>query len=176
MINQKMEDAINKQINNEMYSAYLYMAMAAHADKVGLKGFAHWFMIQYHEEMYHAMKMYEYLQSRGGEIKLTAIAEPPKSWDSPLQMFEDTLEHEQFITKCINDLVDLARAENDKPSEIFYHWYVMEQVEEEDNDNTIIDRLKIIGNKGHALLMLDKELGSRENDVPIDFAKGVSEE
>ncbi len=174
MISKKMEDAINNQINNEMYSAYLYMAMAAYSDSIGLPGFAKWFMVQYHEEMAHAMKMYEYLQSRGGTVKLGAIKKPPQTWKSPADMFEQTYKHEQFITGCISDLMDLAQAEKDRASEIFYQWYVTEQVEEEENDTAILAKLKLIGNGTNGLLMLDNELGARAVAVPTDFSLGVN--
>ncbi|MDD4623542.1 MAG: ferritin [Kiritimatiellae bacterium] len=174
MISKKMEEAINTQINNEMYSAYLYMAMSTYSDSIGLKGFAKWFMVQYHEEMVHAMKMYEFIQSRGGAVKLGALKKPPQTWKSPTDMFEQTYKHEQFITGCINDLVDLARAEKDKASEIFYQWYVTEQVEEEDNDTTILAQLSLIGDGKNGLRMLDKELGARAVNVPTDFSMGVS--
>ena len=176
MIGKKMEKAINGQINNEMYSAYLYMAMSAHAQSTGLKGFANWFMVQYHEEMVHAMKMYEFLQSRGGTVRLQALKEPPSAWKSPLEMFEKTLEHEQFITGCINDLVDLARAEKDHAAEVFYQWYVTEQVEEENNDNEIIAQLKLVGDSPQGLMMVDAQLAARMTTVPTEFSKGVEKQ
>jgi ferritin len=174
MISKKMEKAINGQINNEMYSAYLYMAMSAHAANEGLKGFSHWFMVQYHEEMVHAMKMYEFVQSRGGTVELQAIKLPPKSWKSPMQMFQDTYKHEQFITTCINDLVALAREEKDNASEIFYQWYVTEQVEEEENDTEIIAMLKMAGDSSQGIMMVDAKVGARMTTVPTDFSLGVT--
>jgi ferritin len=173
MISKKMEKALNGQINNEMYSAYLYMSMSAHANDVGLKGFANWFMVQYHEEMVHAMKLYEHVQSRGGKPKLLAIKEPPATFASAMDMFQKTLMHEQFITKCINDLMDLAIAEKDHASQTFLQWYVTEQVEEEENDNDIIAQLKLIGSDVQGLMMLDRELSTRMTTVPTEFSKGV---
>lgn len=176
MIGKKMEDAINVQITNEMYSAYLYMSMSAFSDSLGLKGFAKWFMVQYHEEMVHAMKMYEFVQARGGTVRLGQLKEPPCTWASPTDMFEQTYKHEQFITGCINNLVELARAEKDNASEIFYQWYVTEQVEEEENDTDILAQLKLIGDHVGGLMMLDKELGARMLTVPTDFSLGVSKQ
>ena len=161
MINEKMTDVLNKQINNEIYSAYLYMSMSAHSTHIGLKGFANWFMVQYQEEMVHAMKLYDYINSQGGKVRLQSLDQPPSEFDSPLDMFEKTLTHEQFITKCINDLVDLAMAEKDHATNIFLQWFVTEQIEEEGNDNDIISKLKRIGGDGNALFMIDKELATR---------------
>jgi len=174
MIGKKMEKALNGQINNEMYSAYLYMAMSAHAAAEGLKGFANWFMVQFHEEMVHAMKFYEFVLARGGTVELQAIKQPPKSWKSPMQMFQDTYKHEQFITACINDLVALARKENDNASEVMLQWYVTEQVEEEENDTEIIGMLKMAGESTQGLMMIDAKLGARMTTVPTDYSKGVS--
>ncbi len=161
MLSEKMIEALNKQLSNEIYSAYLYMSMSAHSTYIGLKGFANWFMVQYQEEMVHAMKIYDYINDQGGQVKLMAIEQPPTEFESPLDMFEKTLKHEKFITKCINDLVDLAIAEKDHATNIFLHWFVTEQIEEEANDNDIISKLKLVGKEGNGLLMLDKELAAR---------------
>jgi len=161
MLGKKMLGELNGQVNKEMYSAYLYMAMSAHSEYVGLKGFANWFMVQYKEEMEHAMRIYNYINDQGEQVKLMAIEEPPMVFESPLDMFEKTLAHEQFITKSINDLVDVAIEEKDHATKIFLEWFVTEQIEEESNDNDIITRLKLIGDNGNGLLMLDRELGTR---------------
>ena len=161
MISKKMVEALNNQINKEMYSAYLYLSMSAHSTFIGLKGFANWFMIQVQEEISHAQKMYNYINDRGGKVKLMLIEEPLYEFESPMNMFEKTLKHEQFITNSINELVDLAIKENDHATQIFLQWYVTEQIEEEGNDNDIIAKLKFIGKDGNGLLMLDKELGAR---------------
>ncbi len=174
MISQKMADTINAQINNEMYSAYLYMAMSAHSSTQGLNGFAKWFMVQYHEEMFHAMKMYNYLLDQGAEPHLKAIKEPPKTFESAMDMMKKTLEHEQFVTKSINAIADLARQENDHATYAFIQWYVVEQIEEEKNDNEIIQRLSLAGEKGPGLFMLDGHLGGRALSVQSDFSVGVS--
>jgi ferritin len=173
MLTKKMEETLNGQINNEMYSAYLYSAMSADCSFKGLKGFANWFMVQYHEEMLHAMKLYEYVIKMGGKVKLLAIKEPPPSFKSPMDMFEKTLAHEQFITKCIGDLVDLSIKEKDHASEVFLQWYVTEQTEEEENDNDIIAQLKLIGRDTAALFLLDKDMAARMTTVPTDYSKGV---
>ena len=161
MLSEKMIDALNKQLNKEIYSAYLYLSMSAHSTFIGLKGFANWFMVQYKEEMMHAMKIYDYVNNQGGQVKLVAIAQPPTEFGTPLDMFEKTLEHEKFITKCINDLVNLAIEEKDHATNIFLQWYITEQIEEEANDNEIISKLKLVGKEGNGLFMLDKELAAR---------------
>ena len=176
MLNKKVAQALNEQINKEMYSAYLYMSMSSYSADIGLKGFANWFMVQYHEEMYHAMKMYEYLQSQGELVKLDSIQQPPHTFKDALDMFTQTLTHEQYITKSINDLVELAMSKKDHATQIFLQWYVTEQVEEEDNDNEIIAQLKLIGDSPQALLQFDRELRERAVDVPTDFSKGVEQE
>jgi ferritin len=140
---------------------------------MGLKGFANWFMVQYHEEMFHAMKLYEYVQRQGNEVNLKAIAEPPHEFESPMDMFSRTLEHEQFVTRSINELMELAVSEKDHASQIFLSWYVTEQIEEEENDNDIIQQLKIIKDNPQGLLMLDRELSGRMTNVPTDFSKGI---
>jgi ferritin len=173
MLGKKMEAALNEQINKEMYSAYLYMSMSADSANKGLKGFANWFMVQYHEEMLHAMKMYEYIARQGGKVTLKAIAEPPQSFESAMDMFQKTLKHEQFVTKSINELVNLAIQEKDHASQAFLQWYVTEQVEEEQNDNDIIAQLKLIGSDTSGLFMVDKEMAARMLTVPSDFSKGV---
>ena len=173
MLHKIMAQALNEQINNEMYSAYLYMSMSAYSNKVGLKGFANWFMVQYHEEMFHAMKLYEYVQRQGEEVKLEALKAPPSEFTSQLDLFTQTLAHEQYITSSLNELMDLAISKKDHATKIFLEWYITEQVEEEENDNDIILELKLIGDDPHALLMLDRELAARVTTVPTDFSKGV---
>jgi len=171
MLSEKMAEALNKQVNKEMYSAYLYMAMSAYSTYTGLKGFANWFMIQYQEEMVHAMKIYDYINDQGGQVKLAAIEQPLTEFESPMDMFEKTLEHEKFITRSINELVDLAIAEKDHATNIFLQWFVTEQIEEEGNDNEIIARLKLVGEDGNGLLMLDKELAMRVFTPPVASEK-----
>lgn len=173
MLNKKVNQALNEQINREMYSAYLYMSMSVYAADAGLKGFANWFMVQYHEEMYHAMKIYEYLQRQGETITLETIHKPPHTFENALDMFTQTLTHEQYITQSINNLMELAISKKDHATQIFLQWYVTEQIEEEDNDNDIIAQLKLIGDSPQGLLMLDRELRTRNVDIVTDFSKGV---
>jgi len=172
MLSDKMVEALNKQLNKEMYSAYLYMAMSAYSTYTGLKGFANWFMVQYQEEMVHAMKIYDYINDQCGQVKLMAIEQPLTEFESPLDMFEKTLEHEKFITRSINELVDLAIVEKDHATNIFLQWFVTEQIEEEGNDNEIISKLKLVGEDGNGLLMLDKELAARVFTPPVTSENG----
>ncbi len=171
MISKKMTDALNLQINKELYSAYLYLSMSAHAENIGLKGFANWFFVQVQEEMSHAQKIYTYINDQNQKIILDEIKKPPIEFKSPMDMFQKTLEHEQFVTKSINGLVAIAREEHDYATEIFLHWFVTEQIEEEGNDNEIIDKLKYIDDNGNGLLMLDKELGVRTFVAPAVSAE-----
>jgi ferritin len=130
-------------------------------------------MVQYHEEMLHAMKLYEYVILRGGSITLQLIPQPPATFASPLDMFQKTLEHEQYITNSINERMDLAIAEKDHATQIFLQWYVTEQVEEENNDQEILAQLKMIGSDAQGLMLLDKELAARITTVPTEFSKGI---
>jgi ferritin len=175
MLSEKMSAAINEQINREMYSGYLYMAMSTYSNTLGFKGFANWFMVQYHEEMMHAMKMYEYLHRHGAPVRLMKIDEPQATFESVLDMFEKTLAHELTVTRSINELMDLAIAEKDHATQIFLQWYITEQVEEEENDNEIIAQLKMIGDNPQGLMMLNRELAARSASVVTDFSKGVGE-
>ena len=161
MLNRTVQDAMNKQIKNELYSAYLYLSMSAYCESANLAGFAHWMRVQAQEEMGHAMKFYEFLHSRGSRVVLQAIDQPPAKFQSPLDVFEKTLEHEQKVTAMIHSLYALAVREKDYASQIFLQWFVTEQVEEENSAAQIIETLKMIGDKRQALLMLDRELGRR---------------
>ncbi|HPS55939.1 MAG TPA: ferritin [Sedimentisphaerales bacterium] len=161
MISEKVQKAFNKQLNAEIYSAYLYLSMASYFQSNDLPGFANWMRVQEQEERFHALKFYDYILARGGKVTLTAIETPPDSWKDALDVIKSTLVHEQKVTSMINDLVYLARDEKDNASEIFLQWYVSEQVEEEDNVNKILGQLKIIKDAPQALFLLDKELGLR---------------
>ncbi|MBN1834244.1 MAG: ferritin [Spirochaetales bacterium] len=162
MISKKMQDAINEQINKEMYSSYLYLSMAAQAEDWNLKGFANWLEKQADEESEHAEKLYEHLVDRSGRVLLKAIDGPPTEWKSPLAMFEEVYAHEQKVTAMIHNLVALSRSENDYASEVMLHWFVSEQVEEEANSSEIVERLKRIKDSSNGLMMLDRSLGERE--------------
>ncbi|UCE20402.1 MAG: ferritin [Gemmatimonadota bacterium] len=161
MLSKKMVKALNEQINKEIYSAYLYMSMSSYSDSIGLKGFANWFMVQYQEEMEHAMRFYNYVQEQGEQVTLMAIDQPETKFASPLALFEKTLEHEKYVTKRINTLVDQAMKENDHATRIFLQWFVTEQVEEEANASDIIGKLKLVGKDSSGLLMVDQELAAR---------------
>ncbi len=161
MLKEEMVEALNDQINEELYSAYLYLSMSSYFDSLGLKGFANWMMVQFKEEMDHAMKIYHYILYQGGKVVLKSIKAPPVEWDSPLHAFEETLKHEQHITERINYLVDLAERLKDRATFNFLQWYIDEQVEEEANDREIIDKLKLIDDSKNGLFMLDRELGQR---------------
>ena len=161
MISQKVQDALNRQCNREMYSAYLYLSMSAYFQSLNLKGFASWMRVQTQEEMVHAMKFYDYVVQRGGRVILADIEAPPTEWKSPRDAFDKTYEHEQKVTGLINDLMNLAIAEKDHASVNFLQWFVTEQVEEEESSSEVAERLKLIGKDSNSLLMLDKELGQR---------------
>lgn len=160
-MNKKVEEAINKQINAEIYSAYLYLAMAAYFDAQGLEGFGNWMKIQAQEEMTHAMKFYRWVFERGGKVVMEAIDKPNGEYGSSLEVFEEVLKHEQEVTSLINGLYELATNEKDYAFKSMLKWFIDEQVEEEGNAQQIIDQVKLAGEQGPGLYMLDKELGAR---------------
>lgn len=162
MIADKMAASINAQINAELYSSYLYLSMAAWFESQNLCGMAKWMRVQAKEEQSHAMKFFDYLVDRGGEVKLTAIEAPPVKWSSALAVFGATLEHEKKVTALLNKLADQAQAQKDKPSEILLQWFITEQVEEEANATKIVATLKMIKDSAGGLLQLDHHLGKRE--------------
>lgn len=164
MLSKKLEDAINKQINVELWSGYLYLSMATHYSHEGLPGVANWFTQQFHEEQEHAMKFMDYMASKGNKVLLQPLDKVDTNWDSLLKAFGDSLAHEKVVTSNINDLVTLAREEKDYATENMLQWFVSEQVEEEESVQEIIDALELIGDKGHAIYMLDKELAKRKGD------------
>lgn len=161
MISKKLEDAINYQINRELFSEYYYLSMASYFNSVGLRGFENFFLVQVEEERFHAMKMYRFLNDKGGQVKLAAIEAPKTEFKSTQEVFELAYEHEKLVSKLINDLMDLAIAENDHAARNHLNWFVEEQVEEEDSMETILNKLKLINGEGHGLLMLDNELAQR---------------
>lgn len=161
MINEKIENALNEQITMETYSSYLYWSMATWFDHQNLGGFANWMKKQAKEEWGHAEKLYSYIVQRGGRVKLVGIGAPPQDWASPLAIFEASYHHEQSVTKRINFLVKLARDESDPATEIFLHWYVNEQVEEEASVDRIVQLLKKAKDSVGAMFYIDKELGGR---------------
>jgi ferritin len=161
MISKKMAKAINKQINAELYSSYLYFAMSSQAAVIGLKGLANWMYVQTKEEMTHALKFCNYLSDQGEQALMEAIGQPPTSFKSPLHMFEETLKHEKIVTSRINELANLAAEEKDHATAALLQWYITEQVEEEKNATEIIALLKMAGDNKGALIMLDKDLAAR---------------
>lgn len=161
MISKKMADALNKHMNLELYSANMYLSMSSCANEMGLKGAANWFMVQYREEMIHFMKFYTYLVDQGINVTLLASKAVPNSYKSLLEIMQKTLSHEQMITSCINELSEQAVQEKDHASQIFLQWFVTEQIEEENNDRDLIAKLKLVGDNGHGILMIDGEMGQR---------------
>ena len=161
MINEKIRMELNKQVNAELYSAYLYLSMSAYFKSINLPGFANWMRVQTLEEMVHADKFYQFILSRGGKVELEAIDGPPKTWASPLAVFEHAYSHEQKVTSLINDLVNLALKEGDHATGVFLQWFVNEQIEEEASADEIQQKLKLIGKESSSLFMIDQELGQR---------------
>ena len=162
-IKQKVATAINDQIEKEFYSYYLYLSMAAHFESNNLKGFGHWLRVQAKEEAEHAMKLYDYLLSRGGKVVLKSIEAPPSDWKSHKDVFDDAYKHEQKVTGLIAKLVELSKHEDDTATEVFLQWFVKEQVEEEASAQEVLHKLQLLGAQGSALFLLDSELGKRQS-------------
>jgi ferritin len=161
MISKKMEEALNEQVNAELYSAYLYLSMESYFKSLNLNGFANWMRVQTQEEVAHAMKIYDFVNERGGRVTLKAIEGPETEWDSPLAVFNAVYAHEQKVTGLINNLVDLAIKEKDHATNSFLQWFVNEQVEEESSADEIVQQLKMMENAPGGMFMLDRELGQR---------------
>jgi len=162
MLSQTLQDAINQQVKNELYSAYLYLAMVADFEAKNLPGFAHWMRLQSQEEVSHAMKLFDYVNDRGGRVILEAIDQPPVEFKSPLDSFQQALEHEREVTAMINSLYELAVKENDYPTQIMLQWFIEEQVEEEKNATEVVELLKMVGDHPAGLLMLDRQMAARQ--------------
>jgi len=156
-----MQEALNKHVNAELYSSYLYLSMSAHFQSANLTGFAHWMRVQAREELAHAMKFYDHVLERGGTVNLQTVESPPSRWDSPLAAFEDAYRHEQKVTGLINQLVDDAVQTRDHATNNFLQWFVSEQVEEEAAADAIVQKLKLVGDAPGGLLMIDHHLGER---------------
>lgn len=167
MISNRMVEAINKQINEELFSAYLYLSMSTFFENMSLGGFANWMRVQAQEEQFHAMKFFDYLQERGSKVELLAIEKPANNWESIQEVFEATLEHEEHITSKINELVTISLEEKDYASQNFLQWYVDEQVEEEATASEILEQIKFLGDNKHGLLMLDREFKARVYTPPV---------
>jgi ferritin len=161
MISKKMEEALTEQVNAELYSAYLYLSMESYFKAQNLNGFANWMKVQTQEEVSHAMKIYDFINERGGRVLLKTIEGPPTDWGSALAVFQAVYEHEQKVTGLINDLVDLAIKEKDHATNSFLQWFVNEQVEEESSADEILQQLKMMQNAPGGMFMLNRELGQR---------------
>ncbi|MFN2389626.1 MAG: ferritin [Actinomycetota bacterium] len=166
MPSKDLQDAMNTHLNQELYSAYLYLAMAANFEAANLPGFAGWMRAQAKEEYAHAMKFWDYIYDRGGRVTLLAIAEPPAKYKAPLDAFQKAFDHEKEVTRAIHELYGRAVAEKDYASEVFLQWFVSEQVEEEKSAGQIVDTLKMVGDSMASLLMFDRELGARGAPTP----------
>jgi ferritin len=162
MLTDKVQAALNEQIKEELESAYVYLAMSAESDRLGLPGFANWFKMQYSEELAHADRFFNYVLERDGEIELHGLGKPEVSGETPLSLFEKALNHEQHITSCIFKLKDLARAESDHATDVFLEWFVNEQVEEEASTREVIDQLRLVDGSPNGLFMIDRELAGRK--------------
>ncbi len=161
MLSEKMQKALNDQVNAELFSFYLYLSMAAYFEAENLPGFATWMRMQADEEMIHAMKFFDYINERNGRVNLGAIEAPKTEWDSALAAFEEALEHEKYISGRINDLVALAIAENDHATNSFLQWFVDEQVEEEASVDAVVQDLRRVADFPPGIFMMDRELGTR---------------
>ncbi len=167
MISKKMEKALNEQVNAELYSAYLYLSMESYFKSLNLNGFANWMRVQTQEEISHAMKIYEFIDERGGRIILKPVKGPETEWDSPLAVFNGVYEHEQMVTGLINNLVNLAIKEKDHATNAFLQWFVNEQVEEESSADEMVQQLKMMEKAPGGMFMLDRELGQRVFTPPV---------
>jgi ferritin len=162
MIKEKILTILNKQINEELYSSYLYLSMSNFFSSLNLDGLAKWMRMQSQEEYEHGMKIYDYIQQRDGKVVLAKIETPKAIWKSPLEVFQETLKHEQHITSCIHNIINLAIQEKDHATTNFFQWFVGEQVEEEANATNILEKMKMVGDNKSGLFMLDRELGKRQ--------------
>lgn len=174
MIPKPVEEIINEQIKNELESAYLYLSAAAWFQEKNLDGMANWMKVQVHEETIHAMKFFDHIANRGGKVILLDLKQIKTNWTSPLEVFQDAVVHEEFITGCINKIVTVVRDNKDYAAEPMLHWFVNEQIEEESNVTKIVEELKRIGTSQDGLFMLDRELAARVWPVgscfnPIDY-------
>ena len=164
MLSEKVQDAINEQIKNELYSAYLYLAMSAHFETAGLPGFAKWTRLQAQEENEHAMKFFDYINERGGRVVLQAIDQPPVKYGSALDVFKAILDHEKLVTALIHKLYETAGKEKDFATQIMLHWFISEQVEEEANATKLVEQLQMVEEHQGTLLHLDRQAGKRAEE------------
>ncbi len=166
MLNEKVQDAFNTQLNAELYSSYLYLSMSAYFEDINLPGFASWMRVQAEEELIHVMKFFGFIVERNGKMVMTAIDAPPTSWDSPLAVFGDAYKHECKISGNINELVNLAMEQKDYSANAFLQWFVTEQVEEENTADQVVQQLKLMADAPGGLFMLDRELAARVFMMP----------
>lgn len=166
MISQKMQDSINEQVKNELYSAYLYLSMSSWCQSADLPGFANWMRVQAQEELFHATKFFDYVISQDGRALLLAVDQPPHDFEAPQKMFEEVLNHEKKVTGMIYKLVDQAIAEKDHATNTMLQWFVNEQVEEESNAKQVLQKIKRVGKDASALFMIDQELAARVYTPP----------
>lgn len=164
MLKKNVEDLMNAQVANELGAANLYLSISAYLESINMPGFANWMRIQANEEVGHAMRFYNHIVERGGRVRVSALPQPQVEFESPLKAAEAALAHEQKVTAQINTIYDLATAEKDYASQSFLRWFVDEQVEEELNATTLIDKLSMVGDFKPGLFMVDKDLGGREAD------------
>jgi ferritin len=162
MLNNTVQDALNQHMNQEFYSSYLYLAMSAYCESINLSGFAHWLRVQSQEEMDHALKLFDYVNLRQGRVLLQPISQPPVEFQSPQDVMQQTLDHEQQVTAMINRLYELAVREEDYATQIHLHWFITEQAEEEKAAIDVVEQLRLIGDQGDALLLLDQRLAERK--------------
>jgi len=162
MINESLQKLFNEQITHELFSSYLYLSMAAYFESKSLPGFAKWMRLQAEEEKEHALKFFDFVNDRGGRVKLYSISEPPFEWTGPLDAFENVLRHEQKVTSLINTLYEAALKEKDYPAQVFLQWFINEQVEEEKNAQMIVDQLKMLDEHQGGLINIDHHVGKRE--------------
>jgi len=172
MLKEKLEKALNEQINAELYSSYLYLSMSAYFEDKNLKGFANWMRVQAQEEVVHAMKIYDFINERAGRVNLKPIEGPQTEWESPLAVYEEAYKHECHVTDLINKLVDLSIEASDHATNAFLQWFVTEQVEEEASADDIVQQLRLVGNDGHGIFMIDRELGTRVFTMPTTTEEG----
>ena len=161
MLSKNMEKALNEQVNWELYSSYFYLSMSSYFASNSLAGCANWMRVQAQEELFHAIKIYDYINARGGRAVLAAIAQPPAEWKTPLHVFEEVLSHEQKVTSLINGLVNLALDERDHATNNFLQWFVSEQVEEEASASSVLEKFKLIGKDKSGFFAIDLELAKR---------------
>lgn len=161
-MDQEMQDALNRQMNRELFAAYLYLSMCAHFESRSLNGFGQWMREQAREEMEHAMRIFDHMLDRGAQVELDGLDRPAGRFGSPLEAFEAALEHEKKVSAAIHELYDMAVEKHDHATQLLLEWFINEQVEEEDMVGTVVDQIRMAGDNQAALLMLDRELGARQ--------------